>query len=215
MRAEVRRLAEAQLLPEEGSHPHACRVTGQIKFFVWRMRIVVRQCQAQQQGVGVKMFPELVHDGNGTALANQDRLVAEGGLERPHRRLRLLAFGRDEIRFATVTGLDLQAHRRWTEPFEVSAHEGTDFSRFLVRHEAKGQLGPCPGRDDGLGSLALVAAGQAVDFDGGASAASFGGRVAALAEQRGHTEEFSHGRVALRESRQLPSLEAESGATSS
>ena len=62
--------------------------------------------------------------------------------------------------------------------------------RLLVRHEAEGDFGARPGRDDGLAAFALVAAGQAVDFERGPGGALFGGREAAFAKQFRHAEEL-------------------------
>ena len=70
-----------QFLPEVGAHQLAVGKTIQVELFVGRMGVVIRQGQSEQQGIRVEMFFEIVHDGNGTALANEHRLLSEGGFQ--------------------------------------------------------------------------------------------------------------------------------------
>ena len=62
--------------------------------------------------------------------------------------------------------------------------------RVLVRHQPDGDFGARPGRHDGLAAFALVAAGEAVDFEGRPGGALFERRETAFAEELGHAEEF-------------------------
>ncbi len=70
-----------------------------------------------------------------------------------------------------------------------------DFGGILIGHEAKGQFGAGPGRDDGFTAVTLVTTGEAVDFEGGAGGPAFGGGEAALAKKPGDAEEFLIGVV--------------------
>ena len=77
-----------------------------------------------------------------------------------------------------------QIFRRWR------ADNFADVFRVLIGHETAGDFGGGPGGHDGLAAFALVAAGQAVDFKGGAGAALFGGGEAAFAKEFRRAEQF-------------------------
>ena len=62
--------------------------------------VVVRQREAEEQGVGAEDFLEIVDDGDGAAFAHQDGFTAEGGFERAQRGLGLRAVGGNQIGFA-------------------------------------------------------------------------------------------------------------------
>jgi len=82
LKRQKRKVLKGQLLPQPRAHRLAFRETIQIEFFVRRMRIVVRQTQAEEQRIRAEDFFELVHDGNRAALAHQDRLAAKCALQR-------------------------------------------------------------------------------------------------------------------------------------
>ena len=54
----------------------------EVEFFVGRMRVVIRQADAEEQGVRAENFFELVDDGDGAAFAHHDRVAAKGKFQR-------------------------------------------------------------------------------------------------------------------------------------
>ncbi len=71
---------------------------------------------------------------------------------------------------------------------DMIAERGEDPVRVLIGHEAAADLGVGVGRDDRLAALALEPAPQAVDVERRPGAASFEGRIAGLAVERGQAE---------------------------
>src|SRR5579871_5380934 len=67
-----------QFLPEVGAHHLAFVEAIEMEFFVWRMGVVIRQAEAEEQRIRAKDFLELVDDGDGAALTHEDGFVAEG-----------------------------------------------------------------------------------------------------------------------------------------
>ena len=76
------------------------------------MQVVVRQCEAKQVGVDLEDAREVLHDRDRATLAQQHRLVAEGGLERLERGLSQAPGGRDDVRIGHVAKLHCHAHGR-------------------------------------------------------------------------------------------------------
>src|ERR1043165_1084962 len=66
-----------QLLPQQRAHALAVGKQIEVKLLVRRMRVVIGQRQAEQQGVRAEDLLELVDDGNRAALANQHRFATE------------------------------------------------------------------------------------------------------------------------------------------
>src|SRR6266540_5469938 len=192
--ADQLRTNDSQLLPQQRAHPHPFGEGLQAEFLVGRMRIVVRQREAEHQGVRAKYFFEVRHDGNRAAFAQQHRLVAKSRFERAQTGLSQRARGRDEIRFPAVPALYLQANGRRTNAFQVLPDELFSATGMLVGDEPEGELGACPGGNNRLAPFALIAAGQTIDFNGGACRALFLRREAAFAKQFGYAEKFPVGR---------------------
>ena len=154
------------------------------------MGVVVRQSQTEQQRLRAEDFFELVDNRDGAAFAHQDRLAAKRQFQCAQRRPRLAALRRNQIRLRAVAGLNLQPHRRRADFFEIIADDFADFRRTLVRHEAAGDFRARHGGHDGLAAVALIAAGQAVDFKRRTRAAAFHRRETALAGQFRNAEKF-------------------------
>ena len=51
--------------------------TIQIKLLVWRVNVVIRQTEAQKEGVSPQNLAELVHDWDGPPFPKQDGLTSE------------------------------------------------------------------------------------------------------------------------------------------
>src|SRR6202042_262325 len=113
-----------------------------------------------------------------------------------HSGLGLRAGGRNEIGFRAVAGLDFEADSGRTILKEKFSRGVDYFQRDLMRDEAHGELGAGPGGYDGLAAFALVAAGKAVDFEGGPGGALFDGSETAFTKQLRDTEEFAIGFLA-------------------
>src|ERR1035441_1532570 len=69
-------------------------------------------------------------------------------------------------------------------------HELCDLFRFLVGHESARNLGPRPGRHNGLGSTSLIPAKNAIDLEGRPGPAPFERRVSLFARERRNPEEM-------------------------
>ena len=182
--ASVRFVSLHEFLPEPGAHELAFLEAIQVEFFVGRMGVVIRQADAEQEGIDAQDFLELVHDGDGAAFAHEDGFAFERLFQRAQRGLGGRAGGREMIGFAAVAGVDLDAHGGWADFFEPGADGLADVRGFLVGHEAAGDLGTGPGGHDGLAAFALVAAGEAVDLKGGAGGALFFFNSASLSGKR-------------------------------
>ena len=90
---------------------------------------------------------------------------------------------RDRLRISSRT-VGGQIFLRWSQTI-LRMRAGS-----LIRHKAAGDFGARPGGHDGFAALALITAGQAVDFKRRPRAALFHGREAALAEQFFHADQF-------------------------
>ena len=89
-----------------------------------------------------------------------------------------------------MTGVDLKAHGRRANFLQMFQCELCDFLGLLIRHETHGDLHSRPRRHNRLAAFALIAAGEAVDFECGPGAALLHGGEAAFAEECGHAEHF-------------------------
>src|SRR5690349_12480417 len=80
-----------ELLPKIGTEPHAGGETIEVELFVRRVRIVIGQCESEQQRVRAQLALEIVNYWDRTPFAHQHRFVPEAFLQRAQCRLRLRA----------------------------------------------------------------------------------------------------------------------------
>src|SRR5690348_15535892 len=69
-------LRSRELLPQIRAHQLTLFETVEAEFLIRRMRIVVRQRQAEHQGVGMENLFEVIYDRNRSAFAHQHRFAA-------------------------------------------------------------------------------------------------------------------------------------------
>ena len=110
-----------QFLPEVRAHQLAFGKAIQVEFLVGRVRVVVGQGQAEQEGVGAQDLLEVVDNRDGAAFAHEDGFGAESGFERAQGGLGLRAGGRNEVRLGAVAGFDFQADGGRAEILQVFA----------------------------------------------------------------------------------------------
>ena len=105
-----------------------------------------------------------------------------------------------------MAGFDFESNGGRAQLFEVLVEALDDLCRFLIGNEARGDLGARPCGNDRFAAFALVAAGEAVDFQSRSRGAALRGGVGFFTKQRRDTKEFSERRIIVREAGKLPAL---------
>ena len=167
------------------------------------MRVVVRKREAEHEGIRFQIFLERRDDRNASAATCEEAFLAEPELRRAHAGLRERSGGIHHVGSAALTLSDGELDRRRANRLQMLPHERNDFFRVLIRNEAHRDLRARPGGDDRFSALALVAAGEAVDFKRGPRGALFIRGVSGLAEERRHPNGFAEFRLVERHFRHL------------
>lgn len=162
------------------AHLHPFCKNAEIELFVWRMGIVVRKRETEQECIHAEYFFEIIDDRNRTALAHEHRIATERGFERSQSRLRLRAIWSNKVGFAAVPFLNFDPDG-WGADFpKILPHEFAYLSRSLIWHKAHGEFRAGPRGDDRLTAVALVTAREPVDFQSRPGTPLFHGRKTAF-----------------------------------
>lgn len=157
------------------------------KGFVGGVAAAIRQGEAEEEGVNTEDgFEAIGDDGDGTAFTDEGGCgPAEGGAEGVLGGAAESGVRIDAVGGTAVAGVDFQADAGGAVAAEVGGDECLDSVGILAGNEAEAELGGGGGGEDGFGALALVAAGDAVEFGGGACPGAFDGGVTRLAKEGG------------------------------
>ena len=163
------------------------------------MGAAIGEGEAEEEGIDAKDFLEALDDGDGAAFANEGGLTAEGlgkgALGGPAE----WGVGIGEVGVAVVALDDLDVYAGGGVFAKVIGDLADGLEAGLAGDEAEGEF--CEGGvgDDGFCAFALVAAADAVEFDGGAGPDALEGGVAGLAGEGGRASDLEEAGVGERE----------------
>ena len=143
---------------------------------------------AEQHRRQAQLLLKRRHDGNRSALAREDRLLAEAALDRAAGGLDERVVERRHPRLAAVHARDLQLDGLRRDLPHVGLEQLRDLVRILIGHEPHADLRHRDGRQDRLRAFAREPGQQAVDFERRPRPRALERRVAGLAEQLRNAE---------------------------
>ena len=142
----------------------------EVELLVRRVRVLVRQADAEQHRRQPELLLERRHHRNRSALAREDRRPAEALLDRAAGGLHERVVVRRHPRLAAVHARDLQLDGLRRDLLARSASNSSAILfGILVRHEAHADLRHRDGRQHGLRAFAGEAGQQAVDLEASAA----------------------------------------------
>src|SRR5579864_9019093 len=150
----------------------------QAELLVRPVQVIVGLAPAEQQRVDAKLCLDQSHHGYRPALADEDWLLPEPGLNGPNRCVDARAVDAHQYRGSAVMVNDFVRDPRRTNGADMIAKQPADRCGLLVGHQAEAQLGARHARQDRFWSGTLVAAVQAVHVAGRPRPAPLERRVA-------------------------------------
>ncbi len=163
----TRRMACAHLGKEPDARRDALVEVGEMKFFVRPVDAIIGQPETHQHDGYSQYFVDQVNDRDGAAIAKKDCWRAESLMIGPR--------GGDNRWMGAVNQRwigahqcpNTRAHARGCDPCDIVTKQLVDFTRVLIRHQTKVQLGDGACRNRGLDAGPLIAADDATYCKGG------------------------------------------------
>ena len=175
----------AYSLEEADDRLDAAMKVVQVELLVWGVEVVVGEAEAHEDGGNAERADEVSDDGNGTAAADEDGVLAPDVLEGGGGGLDEGVVGRDDDGIAGVDEADVRGDAGRGDLRNEGLEGGEGVGGGHVGDEAEADLGDGAGGDDGLGADAGEAAGHAVDFEGGPGPEALKDGEAGLANEGG------------------------------
>src|SRR5260370_26540890 len=125
---------------EVGDGLDATEIIFERDVFIGSMGVFVRQTEAEQDARHLEGVVHLGHERDGTALANENGLLAEAFFESGLRFLENRSLVRSHPRFSSAQDFKLAMDRFRNKLSNVFLHELGDLVRILIGHQARGEF---------------------------------------------------------------------------
>src|SRR3954471_3573324 len=183
-------MSDRQLAKQQRVGARALVEALELAFLVWTMDLGVVEPEAHHQRFNSQHALDLLHDRNRAAAANPHRRASIFLLQGFLRRVGPYRIGIDQHPRRHAEGLEGDLHAGRQPVAHESLETFEDRLRFLVRHEAEGNLRPRFGWNNRLAAGSGVAAPDAVDVRRRPRPYALQGRRAFLAARHAQPDAF-------------------------